>query len=252
MTRNYMRRMLLSITLILTITTFSGCLRRLSDPHPEYNATYASVTAINLNNVIGKTEVLGNAALTDTVHIATTLRVETYSLLGLGNPNNYLDSVAIVETMEGGTLKISAAVKQRSFLDRLLVRVLPYVERKMDVPAAIEATLQSDVGNIDLINLVGDVSVDLRVGELTMMSQLGLFGQQEYKVNVGTLTINLPENASFRYDLKTSLGDIDVNGFDIPTHGFIGDTAVGVVGYLDTAASVLGRVDVGNIVVSAQ
>ncbi len=252
MKRYCMRRISLAIALILMTTALSGCLRRLSDPLPEYATTYDSVTALTLNNIIGKSEVFGNAAFTDTVHITTTLRVETYSLFGLGNPNNYLDSVAIVETMEDGALNVSAAVKQRSFLDRLLVRVLPYVERKMEVPAAIEATLQSDVGNVDLMNLVGDVNVELRVGELTMMSQLGIFGQQNYKVNVGTLAITLPKSASCRYDLKTSLGNIEVNGFDIPTHGFIGETAVGVLGYLDTAANVHGRVDVGNIVVNAQ
>lgn len=252
MNSRYLRKILLTVMLIMMTVAYSGCIKRLSDPYPAFTSTHESVSQLKLGNPIGKTEVRGSVDLGDQVHVETTVRVETYSLFGLGNPNSYLDSVAIVESVEDGVLTMDAAVKPRSFVDRLLVRVLPSVERSLVVPAAVTARLKTDMGNLDLINLVGDVTAELRVGEMTVTSEWGVFGAQEYKVNVGTLALNLPENASFRYDLKTAVGDADVSGFGMEARGFIGASAAGNVGYLDTPSSIVGRVDIGNIVVNAR
>lgn len=248
-------RVLLVTMLVLAGVVFSGCIRRLSEP-VYYTTVYDGVSQFHLSNAVGKTLVIGDTEHTDQVTISTELRVETYSLFGLSDPNRYLGYVDTVEILDEdtGVLTISASLTQRSFGDRLFVRVLPYVERSLEAPTAIGATFQSDVGNLDLLNLVGDIDAEVRVGELSVTSYLGIFGRQEHNVNVGTLNITLPHDAAFRYDLKTSVGNIESTGFSISPEGFIGASASGATRPLDanTPSSIIGRVDVGNIVVKAQ
>ncbi len=239
-------KLLATIGLVVTVAMFSGCIRRTSDPVPEETEFIAD--KITLSNAVGAVNVTGNANRIIHSRVQVEKRVQTYSLFGLANPDNYLDRVEVYQGVKQGELHIAVSVKPLPFLERLFVKVSPRVQFDLATPVAMTTDVALDVGDVSINNLVGEVTAKVDVGEMAVDSTLGIFGSQSYTVNIGSLDMQLPKDMPLRYDLETSMGSIDHSGFDMDVERrFLGARATGAMGMTVTPSFVKGRVNIGSI-----
>lgn len=241
-------RFTMAAAIVLMLTVFSGCIKRSSTPFVEEADFWPVTEKITVSNPIGTVVMTGDAARLFNPHVRVSKTVQTYSLLGLANPDKYMDSVEVYQGVNGGTLNVSVSVKQLPFLERLFVKVSPKVALTLETPVALDTEIAVNVGTLDLHNLVGDVNATVDVGELSVTSTLGVFGNQSFDVNIGSIDIRPPAGLPIRYDLETSIGSIDSAGFDakVERH-LLGARTAGVKGAAMTPSFVKGRVHIGNI-----
>lgn len=238
--------MVLSIALMMTL--FSGCIKRTSEPRVEEADFWPVTEKMNLSNPIGSISVTGNSTRLFNPHVRVEKSVQTFSLLGLANPDKYANTVEVNQGVNNGTLNVSVSVQQLPFFERLFVKVSPKIDLVLETPVALDTEANVDIGNIELHNLVGDVNATVDVGELTVTSTLGVFGSQSFDVNIGSLDVTLPAEMPVYYDLETDIGRIESSGFnaEVERH-LLGARTTGVSGTTVTPSSVKGRLNIGNV-----
>ena len=241
-------RFAMAAAIVLMLTVFSGCIKRSSEPLVEEKDFWPVTEKITVSNPIGMVSVNGNGARLFNPHVRVSKSVQTYSLLGLANPDKYLNMVEVYRGVSNGELSVSVSVKQLPFVERLFVKVSPKVDLALETPVALDTTAEVNVGTVELNNLVGDVTATVDVGAMAITSNLGVFGSQSFEINIGSLDISLPADMPIRYDLETSIGSIESAGFnaDVERH-LLGARTTGVAGTTVTPSSIKGRVNIGNI-----
>ncbi len=247
-------RIVAMLMLAAAAVSLNGCIKRTSAPVFS-EEEFGPASAVHLNNPVGEVSVVGNVARESAVAVRTRKWVETYSLFGLADPDKYLDTLIVRQEMDPftGVVRISASVTRATFMGRLFVRIMPYVDREIEAPAAMSMTLEQHVGNLKLRDCVGDIDAKVNVGEVKTSTRLGLYGHQSFQVDVGNVQMALPPDSNFRYQLTTEVGAIEFFGFDIPLNSsFIGAAASGVHGYVEDFAAIEAKVNVGNISIKAE
>ncbi|HDP33841.1 MAG TPA: hypothetical protein ENN29_01890 [Candidatus Hydrogenedentes bacterium] len=234
--------------LTLALVVFSGCIRRTSDPVVEETDFWPVNQKISVSNPIGKVTVSGDTARIFNPHVRVEKRVQTYSLLGLANPDKYQSAIEIHQGVKDGELQIAVNLQRLPFLERLFVKVSPRVDFVLDAPVALPADLDVNVGAIEISNMVGNMNAAVNVGDMKIASTLGIFGTQNVEVNIGALDMRLPAEMPIRYDLETNIGKIESAGFDARIERrLLGARTTGVSGMTITESYVKGRVNIGNI-----
>ncbi len=233
--------------LALLLTSFSGCIRRTSDA--VLMETELVADKMVLSNSVGKVDITGDTGRIAYTHVQAEKRAQTFSLFGLANPNNYIDHIEVYQHLEDGEAHIGVSVRSLPLLERLFVKVSPRVAFTLNTPVALNTNVKVDVGNVAIHNLVGHVDATSNVGEITVSSTLGVFGNQSFNVNIGSLDMRLPADMPVRYDLETSIGGIESAGLNANVERrLLGARAAGSQGTPNmTPSFVEGRVNVGNI-----
>ena len=248
MKTGFLARFAIMAAVVLMLTLFSGCIKRTSTPVIEETDFWPVTEKINISNPVGNVAITGNGARLFNPRVRVEKSVQTYSLLGLANPDKYASSVEVYQGVNSGILNVSVSVKQLPFLERLFVKVSPKIDLALETPVALATEVNVNVGSIELHNLVGDVNATLDVGALSVTSTLGVFGSQSFELNIGSLDILLPSDMPVFYDLETGMGSIESTGFNAEVdRRFLGAQAVGRSGTTVTPSSVKGRVNIGNI-----
>lgn len=241
-------RFAMVVVIALMLTLFSGCIKRTGDPLVEEADFWPVTEKMNISNPIGNVSVTGSSTRLFNPHVRVEKSVQTFSLLGLANPDKYANTVEVSQGVNNGTLNVSVSVKQLPFLERLFVKVSPKIDLVLETPVALETDVNVDIGTVTLDNLVGNVNAAVDVGEFKVSSTLGIFGSQSFDLNIGSLDITLPAEMPIFYDLETSLGRIDSTGFDAEVDGrLLGARTTGLSGTTVTPSSIHGRVNIGNI-----
>ena len=237
------------VILSLSAALLSGCIKDTSDLFVE-EVELRAATQVAITNPLGSIKVVGNALNNGdgAVFVKTEKYVDTYSLFGLASPNEYVDRVLATPSVHDGRIAMDVHLAGRGLFDRLFVRIVPHVNRIVETPTHIAATAEVQIGDVELRNLPGDVTASVSVGKVTAYAPLGVFGEQQFDVNVGELTLLLPGDAGFQYDLTVDMGTVESTHPGLETQRrLMGARAAGLTGGRQHPGLVAAKVNIGSI-----
>lgn len=248
------RRGFLSLMIAFCVPLLNGCIKNTSSTVFE-EVELRAASQVTLVNALGTVKLSGaiqrNAE--SAVLIKTEKYVDTYSLFGLAKPNDYLNLVMTAPTHEDGAVSMNVTLVPRGVLDRLLVRVVPHVNRTLETPTTIKASVEVNVGDVELNNLPGDVRAKVNAGRILASPAMGVYGEQRYEINIGDLEMALPLNADLRYKLQADIGAISTRGVELSLQNrFLGARATGALGLLSAPGYVDAKVNIGSILVRSE
>lgn len=242
-------RIAMTALLIILSAAFSGCIRRTSDEIVNtYDFLVFPPQGISISNPVGMVEVTGSVTRMSKVDVRVEKQVQTYSLLGLANPDKYGDRVEVYLGLNEEGLSVAVAAKRLPLLERLFVKITPKVNIALSTPVALNTSVEVNVGSVEIHNIVGNLDASVNVGEMKISSSLGILGNQNLAVDIGNLDLRLPADTAIRYDLETSMGSIETSGFNAEVERrLLGARTTGVNNASLTPSFVKGRVNIGQI-----
>ena len=247
----YGTKMIIMTMIVLSVCLLSGCIKGRSDVVVE-EMEFCAATEMTITNSLGNVQVNGLHLNNHdgVIFVRTEKYVDTYSLFGLGSPNEYMDLVMSTPVIRDGVLSMNVELRRRSLFDRLFVRVVPNVNRIVEAPTLIATTAEVQIGDLELRNMPGDVNATVNAGKVTVDSPLGILGEQQYNINIGELAVRLPRETGFRYDIAVDIGDIELEAFGaIPQRRFMGRRASGLAGFTQTPGAINAQVNIGTVAV---
>lgn len=239
---------------LFSASSLSGCVKGRSAVIVE-EMELCGPDKLSITNPLGNVKVSGTVFNEpgSVISIKTEKYVDTYSLFGLASPDDYVGQVLVTPVVLNNAVEMNVKVGARQLLDRLFVRVVPHVNRTVEAPTTISVSAETNIGDIELNNLAGDVSTSVSAGKVIVDAASGIWGEQHYKVQVGELLLSCHENSGFHYDLAVDIGHADVSGLDIsPERRFMGVRAVGLAGRQQRPGLVTAAVNIGNISIAAK
>jgi hypothetical protein len=240
-----------ALAIALGMTMLSGCIKGTSTTLVE-EVELCGATHLTITNPLGNVKIAGADYNNwdGVVVVATEKFVDTYSLFGLATPDEYLDSVIATPTIENGVIQMNAQVNARNLLDRLLVRIVPHVNRIVEAPTLVSTEVAINIGDLELRNLPADVKASVSVGKAVVDSPIGVLGKQEFEVNVGELEMLLPDDSCFQYELAVDMGSIEDKDFALDVQRrLMGVRASGLAGSQQTPGLIGATVNIGTIAI---
>lgn len=250
----HLYRISLMLLMLFVVLASSGCFKETSVAILE-DVELFGASALNLSALQGSVKIQGDPQRNEEARtrIQTELQVDTYSLLGMAKPENYLPLVHVTPRQQEGTLVLTTEIAQRSTWNRLLVRVVPRVNRTLEVPTNLRSTVNVRVGDVEASNLPGDLRINVDAGHVLVAPAGEIYGEQRYAVGLGDLEMALPTYTGFRYDMQTDLGTINSRNVALNLQNrFLGARATGVAGLPIRRGNVDAKVRFGSILVSTE
>lgn len=244
----------LILLMLAAVLSLSGCFKETSVAVLE-EVEFFGASALNLSTLQGSVRLVGDPQRnkSSSTLIRTTVQVDTYSLLGMAKPDDYLSLVHVTPAQEDGTIVLNTEVARRSLWDRLLVRVVPRVNRDLEMPTSLRSTVNVLVGNVEASNLPGDLRINVDAGHILVAPAGEIYGEQRFGIHLGDLEMALPTYTGFRYNLQTNLGTISTKNVALNLQNrFLGARASGVAGLPVRRGNVDAKVHLGSILVSTE
>lgn len=227
----------------------SGCMKGVSQTRTMC-MEWCAIEDITLQNPLGNC-VISGFPLNDqegVVSMRSEVTVTTYSLFGLANPSTYLDTIETVPIVEDGQLKVHVASSKRNLLDRLLVRIVPTVNYYLEAPQAINASLETQIGTIELYNVTGNIRATVSAGKISLVSPKYVYGNHELTMGTGEISISVSPDSAYQYDFSVDMGTINTAIEHIqPSRKFLGVHVTGLSGASITPGLLSAKVKFGTI-----
>ncbi|NLN93797.1 MAG: hypothetical protein GX130_10890 [Candidatus Hydrogenedens sp.] len=251
---SHLYRISLMLLLLVASLASGGCFKETSMAILEEVELFGA-SALSLSSLQESVHIQGDPQRNEESKalIHTEVKVDTYSLLGMAKPDDYLPLVHVTPQQQDGTLVLTTEIGRRSLWNRLLVRVVPQVTRRMEVPTTIRSTVNVRVGDVTASNLPGDLRIHVDAGHILVAPAGEIYGEQRYAIGLGDLEMALPTYTGFRYNLQTDLGTISTHDVALNLQNrFLGARASGVAGLPVRRGNVDGKVRFGSILVSSE
>ena len=249
-----LHRIVLILIVLPAVFFLNGCIKGTSTVQLDEVEIF-SAAALNLAAAQGRIHLQGDPKRNEegSARIRTSLQVETYSLFGMAKPDTYLPLVRISPRLEEDTLVLATELEARSLWDRLLVRVVPRVDRYLDIPTNLRTSVDLLVGDVEAANLPGDLRIRVDAGHILVAPESEIVGEQRFSIRLGDLVMALPTYTAFRYDLQADLGTISTRNVALSLQTrFLGARASGVAGLPVRQGTVDAKVRCGSIRVNAE
>jgi hypothetical protein len=245
------RTWILSLSMAVVLACSLGCTTRTATRDITDEVSLAAGGAVDVDHVAGT--VVVNGAAQETVTMAATATVKTYSLFGTSDPQPYLDEIVVTLTESDGVATVDALqanLTQPTF--RFFLTVVPEVDLTLTVPNESDLDVNSSAADITVTDIAGTTAIVLSAGAVSCEDTTGsldinvsagsinvthndfLAATESIRceISAGGTTVGIPGNSAFTADFSVSAGSITDGGFtdiDVDNH-VAGASATGTVG----------------------
>ncbi|MCL4879818.1 MAG: DUF4097 family beta strand repeat protein [Anaerolineae bacterium] len=160
-----------------------------------------------VENYVGKVKISGSRSAED---IQVTLELKATGMTE-DRARTRLDSIRYEVERDGDTYRVWAREDENTgFWDKI---GNSSVDMTINVPEELNITVTSNVGEIDINNVIirDKLDVTTEVGGVKFSGQIGPEGDHSITTNVGAVKVRVTRDSSFRLDAKSNVGDVNAD-----------------------------------------